>query len=371
MTDPVKQTPLWSLHQELGARMVEFAGYQMPVQYPAGIRQEHEHTRSAAGLFDISHMGQIRISGVRAPELMEKLVPGDITGLPPGHQLYTVLSNNNGGVIDDLMITNLDGDLLLVVNAARRTVDLALLESALGRDCRIQYRSNRSLLALQGPGAAAVMERYVTRINELAFMQAGVYTIDGMESLIHRSGYTGEDGFEISVANSDVERLARLLLQNAEVAPVGLGARDSLRLEAGLCLYGHELDETTSPVQAGLGWTVAGKYRGAHPVAAKFPGAERILEQLREGSALIRTGIKPEGRIPVREHTSLLNQAGDIVGRVTSGGYGTTVAGPIAMVYLENEYAAPGTELHVKIRGRKHTVYTTALPFVAHRYHKP
>lgn len=370
MANPVRQTPLCSLHQELGARMVEFAGYRMPVQYPGGIRQEHAHTRSAAGLFDISHMGQIRISGSRAAELMETLVPGDITGLPPGQQLYTVLSNKNGGVVDDLMVSNLGGDLLLVVNAARCATDLALLESALGRDCRVRYCGDRSLLALQGPWAAAVMARYVPQINELAFMRAGNYAIDEIDCLIHRSGYTGEDGFEISVSNARVEQLARLLLQNPEVAPVGLGARDSLRLEAGLCLYGHELDESTGPVEAGLGWIVAAKYRREPPAAAKFPGAEKILAQLREGTALIRTGIKPAGRIPVREDTSLLNRTGATVGRVTSGGYGATVAGPIAMAYLETEYAAPGMELHVKIRGRKHTVYTAALPFVAHRYHK-
>jgi len=369
MQNTAKHTPLTSLHLELGARMVEFAGYKMPVQYPQGIKHEHEQTRNFAGLFDISHMGQIRISGEDAPALMETLVPGDVVGLQHNKQMYTVLTNNRGGIIDDLMVTNLDGDLFLVVNAARKDIDLGLLQTALGRNCRVEHYSDRALLALQGPQAVTVMQQYAPHINELSFMQAGNYSIDGIDCLIHRCGYTGEDGFEISAASFDAERLARLLLQHAGVEPAGLGARDSLRLEAGLCLYGHELDENTTPVEANLGWTIAKKYRGDQPLAAKFPGAQRILEQLRQGTAQIRTGIKPAGQMPVREGVELLHPSGNVAGWITSGGFGTTVGGPVAMAYVNSEYAVPGTELHVKIRGRNHTVYTAALPFIKHRYH--
>lgn len=370
MSNSINCTPLRALHLELGARMVEFAGYAMPVQYPHGIRYEHAHTRTSAGLFDISHMGQIRVSGQQAPGLMESLVPGDVTGLEANRQLYTVFTNADGGVIDDLMITNLVDELFLVVNAARRETDLALLQTAMGRNCRVDYCHERALLALQGPLAQSVLEEYLPTVNSLEFMQAGHCKIDGIDCLIHRCGYTGEDGFEISIDNKDAEQLARLLLQHAAVEPAGLGARDSLRLEAGLCLYGHDLDETTSPVEAGLGWVVAKKYRDGQPVAARFPGAERILVQLQQGTAMLRTGIKPEGRMPVREGVELLHPSGARAGRITSGGFGTTVNGPIAMAYVKSEYAVPGTLMHVNIRGRSHAVYTAALPFVTHRYHK-
>ena len=370
MNSQIKHTPLSALHRELGARMVEFAGYEMPVQYSSGIRQEHEHTRTRAGLFDISHMGQIRISGEQAPSVMETLVPGDITGLKPGLQLYTVFTNDDGGTIDDLMVTNLDGDLFLVVNAACKDKDLALLQEVMGRSCRIEYFTDRALLALQGPRAAPVLGAINPAIDELGFMQGGAFVIADMDCLINRCGYTGEDGFEISVAGDKAEQLARMLLRHDDVAAVGLGARDSLRLEAGLCLYGHELDETISPVEAGLAWVVAAKYRGENPVAARFPGAARILAQLRQRPASTRIGIKPEGKMPVRDGVELLQASGEPVGRITSGGFGATVNGPVAMAYVNAEYAIPETELHVNIRGRNHTVYTAALPFIEHRYHK-
>lgn len=370
MDNEIKHTPLLALHRELGGRMVEFAGYEMPVQYPRGIRHEHEHTRNFAGLFDISHMGQLRISGEQAPAAMETLVTGDIAGLRPGQQLYTVFTNADGGIVDDLMVTNLGGALFLVVNAACKDKDLALLQAVMGGTCRIEYHTDRALLALQGPRAASVLGDLNPATNELGFMRAGTFVVGGVECLIHRCGYTGEDGFEISVTADEADRLARMLLQHQDVEPVGLGARDSLRLEAGLCLYGHDLDETVSPVEAGLGWVVAQKYRDKSPVTAQFPGAARILEQLQHGTASIRVGIRPAGKLPVREGVDLLHPAAGKVGRITSGGFGATVNGPVAMAYVKTEYADPETELHVNIRGRNHAVRTAVLPFVKHRYHR-
>ena len=366
-----KKTPLYSLHTELGARLTEFAGYEMPIQYPGGIKEEHAQVRNRAGLFDISHMGQIKITGEKGAALIETLVTGDVSGLKINHQLYTVFTNTGGGIIDDLMITKLDSCLLLVVNAACRDRDLEYLITTIGHDCQVEEWLDRSLLALQGPQAASVLRNHVPDIQRLGFMQAGQFKIDSIHCLVHRCGYTGEDGFEISVAAEDVEHLARLLLQHEMVGPVGLGARDSLRLEAGLCLYGQDLDETISPVEAGLGWTVAHKYTGNSPVPAGFPGADEILVQLQNGTGRTRTGIRPEGKIPVRKDTKLLNINGKEIGKISSGGFGPTLNGPLAMGYVESAYTAPGTELMVEIRDRVHKVLTASLPFVAHRYYKP
>lgn len=366
----LKHTALRALHVELGARMVAFAGYEMPVQYPKGIKFEHEHTRRLSGLFDISHMGQIRITGEDIHSKIESLVPGDITGLNVNKQLYTVLTNLDGGIIDDLMITNFGDSLFLVVNAGRKHLDLDYLGDSLDHNCKIEECTGRSLLALQGPASASVLGKYAPDLDRLAFMDAGKYEIEGMSCYIHRCGYTGEDGFEISVDSGDAEHLARILLQHESVEPVGLGARDTLRLEAGLCLYGNDIDEQTTPAEADLAWTIAKKYRGEKPEPAKFPGADRILVQLRDGTEYIRTGIRPEGRMPIREGTGLLNDRGENIGKITSGGYGQTVNGPIAMGYVRTEFAAADTTMQAVVRGRCHRTYTALLPFVAHHYYK-
>lgn len=342
----------------------------MPVQYQRGIIHEHRHTRTGAGLFDISHMGQILCTGAGAAALLEKLTPVDLDTLAPGRQRYTVLTNPAGGIIDDLMITRTAAGFYLVVNAACRDKDITYF-SAARQGCRFEFMDDASLIALQGPAAAAVLSRYQGAIAGLTFMQSGEYLINGSRCVVNRSGYTGEDGFEISVASRDAEALARELLSNHEVEPAGLGARDSLRLEAGLCLYGHDIDEQTTPVEAGLGWVIAKKYRGDNIVSAAFPGAAKILGQLKNGTDKIRTGLRPQGRVPIREGAHLTDQDGTTVGMITSGGYGPTVGGPVAMGYVQTGYGDPGTELGVAIRGRVHKVYAQRLPFVGHRYFQP
>jgi len=363
------RTPLYSLHQELGARMVPFAGYQMPVQFPAGIMSEHHHTREQAGLFDVSHMGQVRIDGPGAAEALERLVPANVVGLKPHRQRYALFTNEQGGILDDLMIANDADHLFLVVNAACKTNDIAHLRQGLA-DCQVTELSNRALLALQGPQAAAVMARLAPEATELGFMATAELSVAGMPCHISRSGYTGEDGFEISVAADAAESLARRLLAEPEVAPIGLGARDSLRLEAGLCLYGHDLNTSTTPVEAALNWAIPKVRQPDGARAGGFPGAEVILRQLTEGPTRLRVGLLPEGRAPVREGAELVDADEQPAGQVTSGGFGPTVSRPVAMGYVSTPHAQPGTVLQARVRGKLLPVTVAEMPFVAQRYYR-
>jgi aminomethyltransferase len=366
-TEPLKTTPLHALHKSLGARMVPFAGYAMPVQYPGGILKEHEHCRAKAGLFDVSHMGQAALGGRDPGAALEALVPGDIAGLGENRMRYTQFTNAAGGILDDLMVTRRADHLFLVVNAARKAHDFALLQEHLGaRGVAVAVLADRALLALQGPAAAAVMARVVPGAGQLAFMSGGEFRIEGVPAFVSRSGYTGEDGFEISLPSEAAERLARRLLAEPEVAPIGLGARDSLRLEAGLCLYGHDIDETTSPVEAGLAWSIGARRRAS----GGFPGAARIQRELASGVARRRVGLKPEGRVPAREGTEITDAAGKPIGKVTSGGFGPTAGGPVAMGYVAAAAAAPGTRVSFLVRGEARPGAVVKLPFVAHRYAK-
>jgi aminomethyltransferase len=364
---PLKRTPLYPLHRSLGARMVPFAGYEMPVQYPAGILAEHLHTRARAGLFDVSHMGQVRLSGTDPAAALEALVPGDIRGLAPMRMRYTLLLNDSGGILDDLMTTRLgDGLFVVVVNAATKETDLAHLREHLGSGVTVESLEDRALLALQGPAAAAVLSRFADGVAAMPFMTAAEVTVDGRRCLVTRSGYTGEDGFEISLSAAYALRLAERLLAEPEVMPVGLGARDSLRLEAGLCLYGHDIDETTTPIEADLAWTIGKRRREERG----FPGDAIILRQLAQGPARKRVGIRPDGRAPAREATPIADAAGKPIGQVTSGGFGPSVNGPIAMGYVDAAHAAEGTALSLLVRGSPRPARIAPLPFVPHRYHR-
>ena len=363
---PLRHTPLHDLHVALGARIVAFAGYAMPVQYKAGIIAEHRHTRTQAGLFDVSHMGQIRLHGEAASAALEALVPGDLQALEPGRMRYTLLLNERGGILDDLMATRVAGGLMLVVNAACKDADLAHLQARLDRAVTIEPRFERALLALQGPAAAAVLARHAAGIEHLPFMTGTEASIAGAACFVTRSGYTGEDGFEISVAGDAATPLAQRLLAEPEVAPVGLGARDTLRLEAGLCLWGHDIDETTTPVEASLAWTIGRRRR----VEGGFPGALIILRQLAEGAARRRVGIRPDGRAPARDGTAILDPSGAPLGHVTSGGYGPSVNAPIAMGYVAASHAAAGTALSLVVREVKRPAHVAPLPFVPNRYYR-
>lgn len=357
-------TPLHDLHRELGARMVPFAGYEMPLQYPAGIVAEHRHCREAAALFDVSHMGQVRITGPDPAEALERLVPADIAGLAPGRSRYTMFTNEAGGILDDLICGREEDGLFLVVNAARKAVDLAHLRAHLEPEHRVEALDDRALLALQGPQAATVLRELVPGVGKLVFMETGWFGFEGAELRVSRSGYTGEDGFEISVPADRAVAFARRLLDFEPVRPAGLGARDSLRLEAGLCLWGHDIDETTTPVEAGLAWTIGRRRREA----GDFPGAPVILAQLRDGPPRRLVGLEVEGRVPVREGATLRAPGGGEAGRVTSGGFGPTVGRPIAMGYVATPHAAPDTVLEAEVRGRPVPVRVVRLPFVPHRY---
>ncbi len=363
--DAPKRTPLFDLHVEMGAKLVPFTGYELPVQYAGGILAEHLHTRAQAGLFDVSHMGQITVRGAEAARAFEALVPGDIAGLAPGAMRYTLLTNDAGGILDDLMVTNAGDHLFVVVNAACKDADLAHLRAGLaGFD--VEMHDDRALIALQGPGAAEALARHAPDCGALGFMTAAAMPVAGIDAFVSRSGYTGEDGFEISLPGDAVAALARTLLDEPEVAPVGLGARDSLRLEAGLCLYGHDIDATTTPVEAGLTWTIARHRRSG----GGFPGAEVIERQLAEGASRRRVGLRPDGRAPAREHTEVTNTAGRPIGAVTSGGYGPTVGGPVAMGYVAAGHTEPGTEVALVVRGTPRPAHVARLPFVPTRYHK-
>jgi aminomethyltransferase len=363
---PLRHTPLHELHLRLGTRMVGFAGYDMPVQYPTGIIAEHLHTRAKAGLFDVSHMGQIKLHGATAVRALEALVPGDLEALGPGRMRYTLLLNERGGILDDLMVTRVEGGLILVVNAAGKEADLEHLRARLDKTVGIEPRFDQALLALQGPAAAAVLARFSVAIERMPFMSAADVILAGVPCFVTRSGYTGEDGFEISVAASNATALAERLLEEPEVAPIGLGARDTLRLEAGLCLYGHDIDETTTPIEAGLAWTI-GKRRRAE---GGFPSAELILRQLADGPQRRRVGIRPDGRAPAREGATILDSDSREIGRVTSGGFGPTVGAPVAMGYLAAAYAAEGTELALVVRDVPRPAHVASLPFVPTRYYR-
>jgi aminomethyltransferase len=365
---PLKKTPLFDLHEELGARMVPFAGYAMPVQYPEGIIAEHKHTRRAAGLFDVSHMGQAILEGLDGQDpavLIEELLPGDIQALKPGRTRYSQLLNDAGGILDDLMVTRRsDGPgLFLVVNAACKDSDLAHIEGALEGRARLTRLEDRALLALQGPEAVNVLEKLAPGCSELSFLEQQPMKVGEVDCLVSRSGYSGEDGFEISIPAARTEDIARALLENEEVAPIGLGARDSLRLEAGYCLYGHDIDETTTPVEAGLTWSISKRRRSD----GGFPGAAIIQKQLEEGPPRLRVGLKPEGRAPLREGTELLEEGGDSVGVITSGGFSPSLGLPIAMGYLPPHLTEPGTAVAALSRGKEVPCHVAGLPFLPSR----
>lgn len=364
------RTPLHALHVELGARMVPFAGYDMPVQYPAGILAEHTACRTAAALFDVSHMGQMRLEGEDAAAALETLVPMDVQGLGVGKQRYALFTNDAGGIQDDLMVTRRENDLLLVVNAACKEADTAHLQRHIGGRCRVVPLPERALLALQGPKAVDALARLAPGVRALTFMTGGAFTLEGADCYLTRSGYTGEDGFEISVPAEAAERLARALLAQPEVQPAGLGARDTLRLEAGLCLHGHDIDTRTTPVEAGLTWSIQKVRRAGGERAGGYPGAAVIDAQLASGPARKRVGLIGLDRTPVREGAPLLAADGRSVGCVTSGTVGPTVKQPIAMGWLETALAAAGTDVFAEVRGKRVPMRVAAMPFAPHRYHR-
>ena len=369
---PLLTTPLNALHVELGARMVPFAGYSMPVQYPAGLMAEHHHTRTAAGLFDVSHMGQLRLVGADAAAAFETLIPVDVIGLQAGKQRYGLLLNDEGGILDDLMFVNRGTDLFVIVNGACKAGDIAHIQARIGQRCDVIPMPERALLALQGPQAVAALSRMVPGVEKLVFMTGGSFSWAGADLFITRSGYTGEDGFEISVHNDHAEALARALLAQPEVKPVGLGARNSLRLEAGLCLYGNDIDTTTTPVEAALNWAMQKVRRTGGARAGGFPGADTVLAQLDGTLPLtrVRVGLVATERVPVREHVKLENMDGQTVGEVTSGLLSPTLNRPIAIAYVEPDYAAAGTELFAMVRGKPVPMVVTPTPFVPTRYHR-
>jgi aminomethyltransferase len=371
----LNKTPLDAWHRRHGARMVAFAGYAMPVQYDftgdlavrcrGGVMAEHLHTRASAGLFDVSHMGQAFVTGTDVSRALERLVPGDIVGLKPGRQRYTLLTNEAGGIIDDLMVAKPDPNrLFLVVNASRKDGDFTHLAAHLPDDMAVQVLDDRALLALQGPAAAAVLGRLAPEAAALPFMGVASVSLDGIDCLVSRSGYTGEDGFEISVPAARAEALADRLLQQPEVVPVGLGARDSLRLEAGLCLYGNDIDELTSPIEAGLTWVI-GKRR---KLEWDFPGGLVMRDQLDNGVPRRRVGIRPDGRAPARAQTSIVAEDGTDAGVITSGGFSPSANAPIAMGYVRKDLAADGTRLNLIVRGKTVPATVVPLPFTPHRY---
>jgi aminomethyltransferase len=391
-------TPLHALHLELGARMVPFAGYSMPVQYPSGLMAEHLHTRRAAGLFDVSHMGQLRLVGADAAAALETLIPVDVIGLAPGKQRYGLLLNEDGGIIDDLMFFNLGddrsvagppqdasapsggsdphavgergGNIFVIVNGACKAGDIAHIRQKIGARCQVIPMPDMALLALQGPQAVTALSRLAPGVEQLVFMTGGRFIVAGCDCFLTRSGYTGEDGFEISVPADQADTLARALLAQPEVLPIGLGARNSLRLEAGLCLYGNDLDTTTTPVEASLNWAIQKVRRTGGERAGGFPGADKVLAQLDTPASLTRkrVGLIALERVPVREHTELHNNEGRHIGEVTSGLLGPTTGKPVAMAYVEPAFAAIGTRINAMVRGKAVPMEVSAMPFVPARY---
>ena len=372
---PLKNTPLHALHIACGGKMVPFAGYDMPVQFTAGVLREHLHTRASAGLFDVSHMGQIELrskSGQLADAALalERLVPQDILAVAPGRQRYAQFTSGEGGILDDLMVANFGAHLFLVINAACKADDLAHLRQQLSETCEIEPLADRALIALQGPRAESILAKFCADVPAMRFMDAGPHRVDGIDCFVSRSGYTGEDGFEISVPAGEAERLAKALLGNDDVKPIGLGARDSLRLEAGLCLYGHDIDTTTSPVEGALEWSIQKSRRIGSVRAGGFPGADLILAQLEQGAPRRRIGLKPEGRAPVREGAPLFAHATstEAIGRVTSGGFGPSLNAPVAMGYLPASHAALGTTVFAEVRGQRLPLQIAPMPFVPNTY---
>ncbi|AWM02218.1 glycine cleavage system aminomethyltransferase GcvT [Bradyrhizobium amphicarpaeae] len=373
--DSLKRTPLHGLHVSLGGKMVPFAGYDMPVQYPAGVLKEHLHTRVSAGLFDVSHMGQIALrpkSGrvEDAARALERLVPQDIVAIAPGRQRYAQFTNDNGGILDDLMVANFGDHLFLVVNAACKDADEAHLRAHLSDVCVVDSLADRALIALQGPKAEAALAKLCAEAPAMKFMDSGPRKVAGIDCFVSRSGYTGEDGFEISVPAAEAERLAKTLLENPDVLPIGLGARDSLRLEAGLCLYGHDIDTATTPVEAALEWSVQKSRRSGGARAGGFPGAEKILADFDQGAARRRVGLLAQGRAPVREGAPLFanDAGGEPIGQVTSGGFGPSLNAPVAMGYVPTSQSALGTNLFAEVRGQRLAVQVAAMPFVKNTY---
>ncbi|MEE9329296.1 MAG: glycine cleavage system aminomethyltransferase GcvT [Parvularculaceae bacterium] len=382
MTSDLKKLTLHDLHVELGGKMVPFAGYEMPVQYPMGVMKEHLHVRAKAGLFDVSHMGQCFLKTTevahgsadaheKVAKAIEQLVPGEIQKLKEGRMRYSVLLNDAGGVLDDLMITHMPGDdfqgwLYLVVNASMKSQDFALLQDKLGDIAELVIKDELALLALQGPSAVEVMAGFDDDFRTMPFMSSRVAQLGDVWCFVSRCGYTGEDGFEISVKHGDAEKLARALLAHEDVEPIGLGARDSLRLECGLCLYGHDMNPETSPVEANIEFAISKRRREE----GDFPGAKRILAELKDGPKIRRVGIKPDGRAPAREHTEIQNLSGVKIGEITSGGFGPTAGGPVAMGYVEHCYQATGTKILLLVRGKEIPAEVVDMPVVPQNYYR-
>jgi len=371
-TENLLTTPLNGLHLELGARMVPFAGYSMPVQYPSGLVTEHHHTRTAAGLFDVSHMGQLCLSGPDAAAAFESLMPVDVIGLGLHKQRYGLLLNDEGGIIDDLMFVNRGEDIFVIVNGACKHGDLAHIQARIGSRCTITPQFDRALLALQGPQAVTALSRLLPGVQQLVFMTGMAFTWEGADLYVTRSGYTGEDGFEISLPAHAADAFARALLAQPEVKPIGLGARNSLRLEAGLCLYGNDIDTKSTPVEANLNWAMQKVRRNGGARAGGFPGADKVLAQLdgTQAAERLRVGLVGLERVPVREHVELHNEAGLKVGEVTSGLLAPTADKPVALAYVQAEYAPVGTRLNAMVRGKAVPMEVSPLPFVPNRYHR-
>jgi aminomethyltransferase len=372
---PLLHTPLHALHVARGGKMVPFAGYEMPVQYAAGVLREHQHTRSAAGLFDVSHMGQLALrpkSGKveDAALALERLVPQDIVAVAPGRQRYAQFTNPDGGILDDLMVANFGDHLFLVVNAACKALDEAHLRAHLSDTCVIDSLANRALIALQGPKAESALTKFCADVTTMKFMDTGPRKVAGYDCFVSRSGYTGEDGFEISVPAEHAEALVTALLENSDVLPIGLGARDSLRLEAGLCLYGHDIDAATTPVEGALEWSIQKSRRNGGARAGGFPGADQILGQLENGAPRRRVGLRPEGRAPVREGAPLFADAAssEQIGAVTSGGFGPSINAPVAMGYLPSSLATSGRLVFAELRGQRLPLRISPMPFVPNTY---
>lgn len=367
----LNKTPLFDLHVELGAKMVPFAGYEMPVQYPLGVKKEHLHTRDQAGLFDVSHMGQVKLTGENAAAALEKLVPVDIIDLPAGKQRYALFTNEEGGIMDDLMVTNYGDWIYVVVNAACKEQDIAHMQANLGEGVELELLDDRALVAVQGPTAAQAIARIAPEVSEMVFMDSRQMQIDGVDCFVSRSGYTGEDGYEISIPSAEAERLCRLFLEQPEIEAIGLGARDSLRLESGLCLYGHDLDQSTTPLEGSLIWAISKCRRADGERAGGFPGAEKILDQIANKNwDRKRVGLLGEGRAPVREGTELFDADGNKVGVVTSGTYGPTVEKPVAMGYVETAFSPLETVVYADVRGKKLPMTVSRMPFIEQRYYR-
>src|SRR4029079_2300092 len=372
---PLRRTPLHALHVARGGKMVPFAGYDMPVQFPAGVLKEHLHTRASAGLFDVSHMGQLALRAKSgkvedAARALERLVPQDIVAVAPGRQRYAQFTNEDGGILDDLMVANFGDHLFLVVNAACKAEDEAHLRAHLSEDCVIDSLADRALIALQGPKAESALAKLCADVSAMRFMDTGPRKVAGFDCFVSRSGYTGEDGFEVSVPAAPAEALVTALLDNPDVMPIGLGARDSLRLEAGLCLYGHDIDTTTTPVEAALEWSVQKSRRAGGARVGGFLGAEKILDQFASGAPRRRVGLRPEGRAPVREGAALFAEGHSIepIGTGTSGGFGPTLNAPAAMGYVPTALAVNGTRVFAEVRGQRLPLTVAPTPFVPNTY---